>query len=641
MEKKLTVKFQKLLGSPVFPPGSFVEALRFERLEGDTSQRRGTLFSLLTLTGPKEFDAPVLGRAIFDTLEEEYFADSSLPPLSALEKAAFSAHRRLIGMTLSAHLPQEVDFNLVLAVLWGQVLYLCRLGSAAVYLLRDGKVSEVYLGEEALVSCASGFVYGGDTLILGSKDFKTYFTADFIAKNLMKLEETMVGLSNKASLVAMVLKVEIDEYPTASESISFIFGVQEGEPRRKISSMNLFKFLSSLGKIAATRVHKFGANPPAASVPRLPWRGFPYKKIIAPLTFVLLLAVFIGSVFFTISRQSKIKLEALVQKTYAKADLDLVTAADIISVGTNDANATALLEKTLSDLRALERLGLKDPRPNQYTARAKEMLSKVSKENPVSKPILVYDFSLIEKNIKPTNLSGAKDVLYAASAESGAVYLLKVASPTDTKRVDGGKITAPLVRVSAFADQVFVLGKSEVFVIKTKTKEIATALSSLDSIKFADFASYNSNLYFLDSVGSRILRALYGEKGYSTPTNWLKQPVDLSKANSLALNGSVYVLLSDGKVLKFEGGKLSDFSLSGYTKSLGLSTYIYTGSGVNYIYLVDKDGKKIVQFDESGSYLKAYDFNDSEIASLSSIYVDPTTLSIYILSGSKVYEVKP
>lgn len=638
MEKKLTVKFQKLLGSPVLPAGSFVEALKFERLEGDVSQRRGTLFSLITLIGPKEFDAPVFGRALFDTLEDEYFADSSLPPLAALERAAFSAHRRLLGMTLSAHLPQDVDFNLVLAVLWGQVLYLCRLGSAAVYLLRDGKVSEVTLGDEALVSCASGFVYSGDTLILGSKDFKTYFPSVSVAGNLLKLEELMIGLANKAVLAALVLKMEIEEHPTETDAINFVSNNPSQTPLPKNQPKNSEFTPSLFAKMRKKFPFSWGGHLSRVPATRVPRRPIFSKKIIAPFVFVAIFFVFVVSVYFTISRQSKIKLAELSQKTFAQADLDLVSASDL--VGLSDSKAAEMAEKTLKDLRDLEKLGVKDPRLSQYLNRTRDLLSKVSKESPVAKPALVYDFSLIEKNIKPTNLAGTKDTLFTASLDSGVVYSLRVSAPADTQRVDGGKISAP-IKVSAFADQAFVLSQSGVFIIKTKTKEVLPVLSPLDSSKFIDFSSYNSNLYFLDSSGSQILRSLYGEKGYSTPSNWLKQAVNLESAQSFALNGAVYVLLSDGKILKFEGGKLSDFSLSGYTKTLSPSTYIYTGSGVGFIYLVDKDNKKIVQFDEKGNYSKTYDFNGSEITSLSSLYVNPDTLNLYILSGSKVYEVKP
>ena len=639
MEKKLTVKFQKLLGSPVFPPGAFVEALRFERTEGDARERRGTLFSLITLTGPKEFDAPVLGRAIFDTLEEEYFADSSLPPLSALEKAAFSAHRRLLGMTISSHLPQDVDFNLVLAVLWGQVLYLCRLGSAAVYLLRDGKVSEVNLGDESLVSCASGFVYSGDTLILGSKDFKTNFPAALVAENLLKLEEKMISLGDKATLAALVLKMEIEERPTDAESINFTAASAPPRPAQKSRAVNFGAVANALKRLSK----KLAFAPGAASIKGATLRGSRrhtlVKKAAAPLVFVLIATIFVASVYFTISRQSKIKLETLTQKTFAQADLDLVSATDL--VGLSDTKAAEIAEKTLKNLKALEKLKVTDPRLSQYLSRTQDLLAKVSKESPVSEPALIYDFSLIEKNIKPTNLAGTKDTLFAAGKDSGAVYSLKISAPSDTQRVDGGKINSP-VEVSAFSDQVFVLTQDGVSVIKTKTKEVvSTAISSFDSLKIIDFASYNSNLYFLDSSNNQILRALYGESGYSKPSNWLKAPVSLEKASNFALNGSVYVLLSDGKVLKFEGGKLSDFSLSGYTKDLSRATYIYTGSGVDYIYLVDKDNKKIVQFDEKGVYRKTYDFNGSSVVSLSSIYVNPDSLNLYILSGTKVYEVKP
>lgn len=640
MEKKLTVKFQKLLGSPVFPPGVFMEAQKFERLEGDVMSRRGTLFCLMTLCGPKDFDAPVFGRAIFDTLEEEYFGDTTLPPLSCLEKATFSAHRRLTGMTLSAHLTQGVDFNLVLAVSWGQVLYLCRLGSAAVYLLRDGKVSEVSLGDETLVSCASGFIYNGDTLILGSKDFKTHFPVGSVALDLLKLEEKMQAIGDTASLAALILKMEIEEHPTSAEAINF---ASANSDRLNFSGLKASALNFGTGLAVFRRFgKKLSGGSKMVPLPSISLRP-PHrlrlvnKKIVAPVIFILLFAVFSFSVYYTISRQSKLKLASVTQKTFAQADLDLVNASDLVIL--NAIKSQEILDKTLNDLRSLQKMGSKDPKLPEYISRTQVLLEKVSKESPVEKPLLVYDFSLIEKNIKPTNLAGSKDDLFVGSIDSGAVFHLKVTSPADTQRIDGGKVVAP-VKVSAFADRVFVFAKSGVSAINIKTKEISdNVLASADLAGFLDFSSYNSNLYFLDAAGSKIMRSLYGDGGYSKLGNWLKEPVSLTNAINFALNGSVYVLLDSGKVMKFDGGKLSDFSMSGYNRTLSKNTYIYAGSGVNYVYLVDKDGKRVVQFDEKGGYLKTYDFLYSEITSLSSIYVNPDTSNLYVLSGSKVYEV--
>ena len=638
MEKKLTVKFQKLLSSPVFPPGTFVEALKFERVEGDVNQRRGTLFCLITLSGPKDFDAPVFGRAIFDTLEEEYFNDSSLPPLSCLERAAFSAHRRLVGMTLSAHLTQGVDFNLALAVSWGQVLYLCRLGSAGAYLLRDGKVSEVTMGDETLVSCASGFIYDGDTVILGSKDFKARFPVDTIAGNLLKLEEKMQEIGDKASLAALVLKMEIEEHPTAVDAINFV-DEKQASPRlpglktAALNPSNGFGVFRRFGKKLSG-----GLKIPSSTPARTFHKKLLSKKAVAPAIFVLIFAAFLVSVYYTILAQARAKMATISRETFSQADLDLVNASDLI--GLNDLKAQEILDKTLKDLKSLEKLGSKDPKLAQYISRTQELWSRVSKESPVAKPVLVYDFSLAEKNIKPTNLAGIKDNLFTASSQSGAVFSLKIASPADTQRVDSGKLTAPF-RVSAFGDRVFVFAKTGVSVIKLKTKEFSDNVVPSESLSnFYDFASYNSNLYFLDTSGSRIMRSLYGDSGYSKPSNWLKEPVDISKAVNFTLNGSVYVLLDSGKVLKFEGGKLSDFSVSGYSKTLSKNTYIYTGSGLDYVYLVDKDNKKVVQFTESGVYQKTYDFGDSGVASISSLYVNSDNMNLYILSETKVYEVQ-
>ncbi|MCL5003921.1 MAG: hypothetical protein M1352_01465 [Patescibacteria group bacterium] len=617
MEKKLTIRFQKLVGQAAFPPGFFAEGQKFERFEKGLPQSRGSLFCLLTIKGPAEgFEAPVFGKAILDVLEEEYFTPSSEPPLSALEKAADSAHRRLNDLALSSHLGQALELDLVLAVLWGQVLYVCRLGQGGAYLLRDGKVSEIILGEESLVACASGFVYGGDTLILGSPDFKKKFPTESLSLSLGKIEQAMQESGPKSLLAGLVIKLDLEESPGEAESIEFV------EPHRPSSRRP---------KISLPRL-----RPPSLEVFRA--RRLGRKSRMAGL-FLALLILFSVSVYFTISRQNKIRLANLSQVVYNKADLDLISASDLVNL--NNAKAAQILNDTLKSLKNLESLGSKDPKLFDYEQRVKSLLAKVSGETLVQNLKLIYDFNLSENGLRPSNLEGYKNQLILGSQGSGAVFAVPADNPAGAQNVSGGKISS-LKEISAYGSRVFVESSGGFYTIDLSSGSVtADDLSGLNPDQIADFGSYNSNLYFLSPSQNQILRSLYGTSGYSPVSSWLKSPAVIKNALNFAIDGDIYVLLSSGQVLKFEGGEAQDFGLSGFSQTLSKQTFIYTTDSLNFLYLVDRENKKIVTFDKNGVFQKTYDLSGSGLPSLDSLYVNSDNSNLYVLSGTKIYVLAP
>lgn len=606
MQKKLTVKFQKLLGTAIFPAGTFMESLKLERPEGDTFQRRGTLFALLSLNGPRELDAPVFARAIFDTLEEEYFAQASQPPLLALEKAVLSAHRRLQGMTLAAHLGQGVDFHLLLAVLWGPILYLGKLGAGAVYLLRDGKVSEVRLADETLISSASGFVYGGDTLILGSPGFKENFPVARIDGLLGHLESALQEISQKGKLLsAMILKVEVEDFPTQDEVIDFqpaAVPSRRGWPRQTGLRPRL------------TRLR-----------PRLTRRGASAILVLA------LLVVFVGAVSWTLKRQSGLKLEQTTRATLAAAELDLVAASDL--VGLNDEKAAEGLAKIEVALTELKRLGVRREKLTTLLSQVSHLLQKVGQTQVLEGADLTYDFALLAKDIKPTRLTGTAQGLYLGSRGGEAVYFYPFGLPEKATRVDGGLVKG-LKEISADGGRAFFWDDSGLVVWDEKAAQ-ATRLD----LKTGDadfFQSYSNNLYFLDLKQNRLWRSRATVSGYGSLTSWLKEPLSLSGAKNFAVGGPIYIWFNDGRLLKFVRGAAVDLRLSGFKKSLSPETEIYAARSLDGFWLTDLDQKLIVAFSPDGVYQKSYAFSQT-IGDFDGVHFDGTGQKIYFLSGTKVY----
>lgn len=641
MEQRLTVKFQKLLGTSIFPPGVFYEGKRFERSDLTTQSRRGTLFALLTLSGPNELEASVFGQAIFDSLEEDYFGDLETPPLAALEKAAFSAHRRLSDMALAARLSPGLDFNLLLAVAWGKVLYLCRLGAGAVYLLRDGKVSEVFLGEESNVVTGSGFVYDGDGLILGSPDFKKFFPATAVDSSLPKLEEKMFELSAQARLAALVLKFQLVSVPDEAEAINFV------RPERSWLAKAFWpKALARLGSI-------FKKEPRPAALPAAPtttgtathrraqFLGKMNMRRFRPaLLFIILISLFVVSVFLTVRKSQALKLTRITEQTLNQADLDFTAATDLVDL--NNPEAQKILSQSLNSLAQLEKLGVTNRRLSEYRQKIQALLSKVSKVVALLEPKLLYDFELSQKGIgqRATNLTGSDGNLFLADSRSAAVWRLKIDDPAPAEEIGQGQLKNPL-KLAAFGERLAVLEAAGISFFDLKKRSLEVGTLSFEAKEITDLANYNGNLYFLNVAKNQIQRASATAAGYGKIVNWLKEEANFEKARSLAVNGAIFVQREGGQILKFEGGKKVDFSLSGLSEFRLDETFIYTGTGLSDLYAVEFKRLKIYKFSDLGVYLKTYDLSGTKIGSINSFYVNPSSQKLYLLSGSKVYEIGP
>lgn len=154
-------------------------------------------------------------------------------------------------------------------------------------------------------------------------------------------------------------------------------------------------------------------------------------------------------------------------------------------------------------------------------------------------------------------------------------------------------------------------------------------------------AGYVGNLYLLDGVLGQIYRHSSGkdvfEKGeeYFAGTNTLKQSL------SLAIDGDIYVLKGDGKVLKLKRSKLQDFSLKNIPTpqdKIESPRKIYTDSDTPSLYILETKEKRILEFDKEGVFIRQYALpeNFEKIADFS---VSVKSKKIWILDDKNLYEI--
>ncbi|HEY8742986.1 MAG TPA: hypothetical protein VIU62_07805 [Chloroflexota bacterium] len=147
--------------------------------------------------------------------------------------------------------------------------------------------------------------------------------------------------------------------------------------------------------------------------------------------------------------------------------------------------------------------------------------------------------------------------------------------------------------------------------------------------------TYRNDLYVLDTKLSRIWRYTPLGSGYSAPTDYfpaagvaipaatatpqrgvptatpappptVTPPPDLLHSVDLSVDGSLYLLQSDGSILKYTNGVQQPFPETGLVGTMPSPSHILASVADSSVYVVDPSGKRIVRFTSSGVFERQY-----------------------------------
>jgi hypothetical protein len=179
-------------------------------------------------------------------------------------------------------------------------------------------------------------------------------------------------------------------------------------------------------------------------------------------------------------------------------------------------------------------------------------------------------------------------------------------------------------------------GVKEIDSVTKKTKTIIKKDEAWGGV--GDLAAFGSNLYLLDKTNGLIIKFVGTDDGFSSGQAYLAKDVkpDFSKSISLTIDGAVWVLNSDGTVVKFIQGRPDNFSPSGIEPSLSKPTRIFTSEDTKNVYFLESSKNRIVVLGKDGVYQAQYLWSG---APASDLIVLEDSKKILLLSGSKIYSL--
>lgn len=598
----------------------------------------GKLFAVLSLQreakeGMDDGELSVLGKEVISTFEQEFFTLEN----KDLEGVKNAIHRAIEKI---AHLP---SYSFVITYISGSVLYVFIAGGGSVILKRGSKIGTILEAEEigSEIKSASGFLQNDDLIVLQTKSFSKIINIQTLAgaldqENPEKIAEELapkihekqdgsassIVLFYKDEKAVETLQAVKDELPAKEEvPASAAFDAAKSDNFEEISLDNLEKPpeppLSELVLNAEEEdenkpfTQETKRSRPRFSLPigaifsKINLSSLNHRRRLLLTVAAVIILILGASIFFGLRNRDNQANQQAFAGIYPKA-LDKY----------NEGKSLADLNESLARQNFEEAQKILSENKDRFKEGSSEdgqiedLLSKVNSE--LGGRSGTSDTGLAQAKSVSKDLS---EMLSVELNNTGVTHFTK--DPTYVYFIDG----AGVQRVNKETSD--------------KTQIIAKNWAMPSGV-----GVFSGNLYVLDkevseifkftppATGSAYTKSAYLTKG-TTP--------DFTKAVSMAIDGSIYVLTSDGKVLKFLRGASSSFSITGLSKPLLKPTKIYTIEDFTNIYILDRGNSRIVVLNKTGGFVSQY--QASVLKDARDFEVVEADKKIFILSGGKVYQI--
>lgn len=365
--------------------------------------------------------------------------------------------------------------------------------------------------------------------------------------------------------------------------------------------------------------------------------NMPRKRKIILLAAVAFLVIF----SWTIVSQGERKEQEQQRETYstqlARAETKLGEAKAATVIENNEEKVRLLLIEAKGLLQSIPE-SEKDLQQKRSDL-LKNIESELTQVNHVTtvEPTIVGDIAGTFPEAGATAFGRLGENPYALDAASNTLYTTNaegVATKIEGHTESDGKLLAMAMGSS-----------SVVFLTSTKTVLELTppsafakrdiVFSDAAGTAISDAAIFNDNLYILDSEHSTILKHTKTGANFSEGMPWITDGTSVSSATSLSVDGAIYLGTSNGDVLKlFQGKKDSSFSLDAIDPKLNRVDDTIADDRVSNIYLLDREGKRIVVFTKDGNFVRQY--TSDRFNRLVGFAVDEAKKTITVLNNTTV-----
>ncbi|MDD5342028.1 MAG: hypothetical protein PHI73_01715 [Patescibacteria group bacterium] len=370
------------------------------------------------------------------------------------------------------------------------------------------------------------------------------------------------------------------------------------------------------------------------------------RRKVLLLVFVLIIFIFAQSVIIINRNKETKKQLATYQDSLNQATTKEQDAEAAMLYG--DENNTRTLLKQATDLIAS--IPEKE-REHRYQAEIAGLMTKIDSLalktkhiNTIAEPTLLADLATAGTEVAAGGLAGifGSDIV-AYSTNKSELYQVNV----DEKKPASIAFTEAkdqTVRFSApLSNNTALLYLSNDTLLQYKSTDDSFTALTIDfenqDRTLAGMASYLDRIYTLDTKNNQIFRHQKSGNQYQKGASWLTQAeADVKNGVDLAIDGSVFVLRSDGQLTKFvQGATDTSFSLNAIDPAISSPTKLWLDVDTTYLYILEPSQKRLLVFTKTGKLKNQYASNAFD--NLLDMAINEKDKKAYLLNGTKIFGV--
>ncbi|MDP3974072.1 MAG: hypothetical protein Q8P92_04575 [Candidatus Daviesbacteria bacterium] len=570
-------------------------------------------------------DAFTKGRQILSEIADFYFEFEGTPA----EKLRATSDE-------AAKLLSQDEYQLIVGSFSGKVLYLIGKGEVEVYLKRAGQRSPLLsVGSEGQL--ISGFLEESDKVLFATKSMVSFLSDDLdkaLDLSIDNFEEEISGKigsqeSESQGLAGVLVEVEVE----GEEAAAIPPLAQEEEDLEKVEvkategEKIATKVLTKLGGIL-TIFKKLGRFFPTSG------RG----RLLLAVILIVIIAIGVGLNYKQAKDQQR---DAQFNQLIQSSRDDFEAAKGLKSL--NPVEAKTKLDSAKANLQ--QALSLK---PNE--GEAKDLQNQINEEEKsilqqfeASEFPVFLDLGLAKEGFQAKQMSLSSGNILLLDPQTKTLLLVDISQKSNEILAGGEQLGDASL---AILNNNFAFSfASDKGVIRTdvKSKE-QTAVAEADKEwgEIADIGSFGSNAYILDSsppAGGQIWKYVPVASGYADKSSYLKDDVeaDLSDSSRMQIESSIYVLKSNGEILRFTRGNKDNFTYQGLDKGVKDPKSFFTSQDTDNLYVLDSGNSRLLVLAKDGVYRSQIAGN--KFSTATDLVVDEVGKKIYLLEGSKIYVV--
>ncbi len=517
---------------------------------------------------------------------------------------------------------------LIIGYLTESELLVSNYGQGEVFLMRDRSLIEISeglspikVGGEFFANISSGDLQNHDKLVFSTIRLQRYITERQLAGYLEDgVTEAMESISStmgsaEPGTVFLVNVKTADTLPLPN---------MEGAPEGKAQDTEFS--LESLAPQVAAFFKRFTGGR-RASAHNKPW-------IIAGVgaVGVLLIFLFVSLLSGETSNPDSLKYEEFinnVEKEFSMVETRLQEG------NAEQANLMLSRIEERAQEMLLDRVEVSNAETIlQLVGEKREVVNRIMR---ITNPDITSDLQIAKDGVVTKGLFFLGSELFVYDATNLFRILLSGSDPENLGLLTNGEVALGTAFPS-MNELVFVTESGSV--VEWSDNQTSSAVTADSTWKpTIDIAPFSKFIYFLDPTGNQIWKYERRDSGFTVAEGWITDQTDISAAISFAIDGSIFVLTSNGEIFKYYRGSRVNYDVKGTPGGPLAGDIIFTDEDNDELYVLDKTSRSIYVFgkgENEAVYKKQIVIENTE--ALIDIYVREGRL--FVLGEQKVYEIK-